>query len=485
MGDEEYRKLLEGLEVSIINFKELQIDNEKYRYDSDFFQKKYLNAYLKIKSKKNYKLVDIVDTLSDFHANGSYETIAKNFRLLDEPSYAYMVRTTDLESNNFENNVKYVDENSYNYLSKSQLKGGELLINKIGTPGKTYLMPILDKKVSLGMNLFMLRMKTGFKINEKLIWLFFQTELGNNIIKRKVNGTVPLTIDKEAIKSLYVPCFDEEIIEQIELVINNSEQLNKNSKLLFIKAEELLLKSVGLQNYTPGKKAVNIKSFKESFLQSGRLDAEYYQPKYEEIIAKISQFENLKICELVTIEKSIEPGSGAYQEEGIPFIRVSNLSKFGLSKPEIHLDRKEFGEIIKPKKDTILLSKDGSVGIAYKVSEDMDCITSGAILHLSVTNPKVNADYLTLVLNSKLVQLQAERDAGGSIIQHWKPSEIQQVIIPIIAQEIQTEIAVLVQKSFALKQQSEKLLYVAKRAVEIAIEENEEIAMEYINHNNQ
>lgn len=83
------------------------------------------------------------------------------------------------------------------------------------------------------------------------------------------------------------------------------------------------------------------------------------------------------------------------------------------------------------------------------------------------------------------MQLQAERDAGGSIIQHWKPSEIQQVIIPIIAQEIQTEIAVLVQKSFALKQQSEELLDVAKSAVEIAIEENEEIAMKYINHNNQ
>lgn len=31
--------------------------------------------------------------------------------------------------------------------------------------------------------------------------------------------------------------------------------------------------------------------------------------------------------------------------------------------------------------------------------------------------------------------MQAEKDAGGSIINHWKKSEIENVIIPIIAKE--------------------------------------------------
>lgn len=55
----------------------------------------------------------------------------------------------------------------------------------------------------------------------------------------------------------------------------------------------------------------------------------------------------------------------------------------------------------------------------------MDVITSGAIIHLTVTDKEVLPDYLTLVINSVVVKLQAERDAGGSIIQHWKPSEIE------------------------------------------------------------
>ena len=46
----------------------------------------------------------------------------------------------------------------------------------------------------------------------------------------------------------------------------------------------------------------------------------------------------------------------------------------------------------------------------------MNFISSSGILHLTMKDNAVLPDYLTLVLNSKLVRLQAERSAGGSII---------------------------------------------------------------------
>ncbi|MEZ5672643.1 MAG: hypothetical protein R3E08_09770 [Thiotrichaceae bacterium] len=76
--------------------------------------------------------------------------------------------------------------------------------------------------------------------------------------------------------------------------------------------------------------------------------------------------------------------------------------------------------------------------------------------------------------------MQAERDAGGSIILHWRISEIENVIVPVVDMAIQTKIADLVQQSFALKSQSEQLLATAKRAVEIAIETDEQTALEYL-----
>ena len=73
-----------------------------------------------------------------------------------------------------------------------------------------------------------------------------------------------------------------------------------------------------------------------------------------------------------------------------------------------------------------------------------------------------------------------ERDAGGSIIQHWRIGEIENVLIPVIKIDKQKQIAQLIQQSFLLKKQSEQLLLTAKQAVEMAIEEGEEKAMKFI-----
>ena len=89
-------------------------------------------------------------------------------------------------------------------------------------------------------------------------------------------------------------------------------------------------------------------------------------------------------------------------------------------------------------------------------------------------------DYLTLVLNSPAVQLQAERAASGAVIQHWKPSEIQQVIIPILDMSEQQKLSQMVQQSFFLRRQSEQFLDYAKRAVELAIEQGEDVAMAWL-----
>lgn len=245
----------------------------------------------------------------------------------------------------------------------------------------------------------------------------------------------------------------------------------ERSSFYYRMAEWTLIQELYADSWT-ATASVNYSVKPYSVSQStGRLDAEYYQPKYDALFNVLSHFECNTIAEIATMRKSIEPGSDAYKEEGVPFVRVSDITKYGISEPNIYLSRTEYNvEKLRPKKDTILLSKDGSVGIAYKVEEDMDSITSGALLHLNVYNKDYLPDYLTLVLNSVVVQLQAERDSNGAIIQHWKPSEIEQVVIPYLPMETQLAIATKIQKSFALRKESKRLLEQAKQMVEQEIE---------------
>lgn len=461
--------MLEGLEISILKLSEILKDNIEFRSDSEYFSKKYLefNSFLDSRSS---------DRISKYAkvSDGDHSKFPDN--QIDEVRY---LQAKDIKKHFIEDyNPVYISKEYFNKNKRSHVTEENIILSIMGSVGdiaitpKDFIPTLANRAVAI--------IKEIKVINPYYLFTYLSTKYGQLQIDRQKNGGVQERINLDVLSKIRIPFIENNFQKTIEKTIKDSHLKRKESRQTYSQAETLLLETLGLIDFEPTTEAVNIKNFKESFLSSGRLDAEYYQKKYEEIIARVKSHKYDQLGNLVDIKKSIEPGSDAYQEEGVPFIRISNLNKMGLSEPDIHLDGVKYKDVVRPRKDTILLSKDGSVGIAYKVSEDMNAITSGAILHLSVKTDEVFPDYLTLVLNSKVVQMQAERDAGGSILQHWKPSEIEQVEIPIIDKQTQEKIALLVSDSFMLKKQSEQLLETAKRAVEIAIEESEEVAMQFI-----
>ncbi|MFW0701767.1 restriction endonuclease subunit S [Aliarcobacter butzleri] len=438
-----------------------------------------------IKSKPNKQLGDITDTLTDFSANGSYENIANNFTLLDEKNYAYMVRTTDLENQNFTQNVKYIDEHSYNFLKKSQIFGGEILINKIGSPGRTYIMPKLNIPVSLGMNLFMIKLSKNLQYTEEFIWAFLNSKLGKLIIERKINGTVPLTIDKIAIKTLYIPKLSEVFQLKITDIINLSHQKLEYSKTLYKEAEELLLKELDLLDFKPSKENITTKSFKESFGISGRLDSEYYQPKYDDIISKIENYkggvELLKIaCNLK--DTNYNPKENQYYQ----YVELSNIGNTG----DITGFTYEMGQDLPSRarrkikeNDVIVSSIEGSlekVALVTKEFDDSLCSTGFYVLD----SEKINSETLLVLFKNQVFGQILKQNCSGTILTAMNKDEFLNIIIPIINETIQILIEEKIKKSFELKEESKKLLDLAKQAVEIAIEKDEEEAIKFIANRN-
>ncbi len=64
-------------------------------------------------------------------------------------------------------------------------------------------------------------------------------------------------------------------------------------------------------------------------------------------------------------------------------------------------------------------------------------------------------------------------------ITHWRQSEIENILIPILSIDMQRDIETNIQKSFALHSDSKQLLAKAKAAVECAIEKGEEYALQH------
>ena len=189
----------------------------------------------------NVKLGEVLDVLTDYHSNGSYKTLKENVELLDAPSYAIMVRSTNFEKNDFKKDLKYISESSYNFLKKSQLYGGEVLMGKIGNAGKVYYLKDLGCPMSLAMNLFAMRFKK--EINSKYAYYFLISPEATNDIKQYVKGVGTPTIDKKSVRSINFryPNFltQSRVVEIIESRLTVCDNIEKTINEALMQADAM------------------------------------------------------------------------------------------------------------------------------------------------------------------------------------------------------------------------------------------------------
>ena len=193
----------------------------------------------------------ITKILTDYTANGSFKDLADNVKYLDYKSYARVVRLTDLRKN-MKNEGIYVNEDAYNFLSKSSLAGGEFLISNVGAySGLILQMPNINYKATLGPNMMMA------KFNEKVLNRFMihlgQSEYIKQQFSLKANSSsAQPKLNKEdfrSIKFLLPPIEEQEkIVEfldkktsEIDGIIEEKEKL---IELLKEKREAIITEAV-------------------------------------------------------------------------------------------------------------------------------------------------------------------------------------------------------------------------------------------------
>ncbi len=105
-----------------------------------------------------------------------------------------------MENQDFSHDVKYISKEAYEILGKSKIFGGEIIMNKIGSAGKVYLMPTLNTPASLGRNAFMFRYYDS--INSIYMFYLLTSKYCENEIAQHVRGAVTKTITKDAVRSI-------------------------------------------------------------------------------------------------------------------------------------------------------------------------------------------------------------------------------------------------------------------------------------------
>lgn len=454
--------------LKIIHFQKICRD-EDFRIEAEYWN-----------SNKNKLALKASEAIS-FSQYGTSKT-------LNEDKLGFpILRLNEFDSFFIGEPQKYTDKIDQETFSNLKLKKNDVLICRTnGNPKYVGRASIVPEDYDYGFASYLFRVRPDSKIiNSATLVAYLNSKNGREEIEKYSLVSNQANFSPAKFRKIKLPQFSSILQEKIEDIIFDSHNHLKLSKKKYKDAEEILLDLFDFNNFLRNilKKQISVKSLKDTMIFN-RIDAEYFQPKYDDLINKIKEKDSALLIDIVDIQKSVEPGSASYKAEGIPFVRVADISKFGIDEPKIHLSPELFSKTISPQKDTILFSKDGTCGIAYKFIDSNRIITSSALLHLSKKKDvNIDLDYLTLVLNSPIIQMQAERDAGGSIIKHWSVPQIEQVEIPIVEEDIQQDIGDKIRSSFLLRRISEKLIKTAQKAVEIAIEEGEDVALTFIDKN--
>ncbi len=220
----------------------------------------------------------MIELLTDFEANGSFEKLRNNVRIYDKKEYAWYVRATDLENNTALDRVKYVDKDTYGFLFKTKLIGGEVLITKRGEIGKVYQMPFVNIPASLAPNLYLLRLNDN--VSKDFIYYYFKSHIGfKSLIKINSSSTIG-AIYKDDLKNTKLTLPPESEQRKIaEILSTVDDAIDKTNAI--IKKTQQLKKGLMQKLFTEG---IGHTRFKETKI--GKIPEEWELTKLEKV-AKI------------------------------------------------------------------------------------------------------------------------------------------------------------------------------------------------------
>ena len=439
------------------------------RLDAEYYQPEYLGVDKKIEEHDFKTIHDLgikvfSGPFGSTLKSESYQSEGVPFIRISNISDILIQKDKDLV---------FISPEEHKRIYGTHLKSGDIVFSKIGTVGRLSVIPDEFGEVNISENNIGLR-STELPPNDRIhLLIFLLSKYGQSQIIRKASGNIQLKLNVTDIESVKIPQVSKFEKEKLTDIYDEILGLREKSESLYSQAEQILLEELGLQDFESDDALYNVVKLSET-QESERIDAEYFERKYERLEKKLQENKAQKLGDLVSVKKGVEPGSEAYQEEGKLFIRVSSISKDGVNEQDQkYLSDDLYNELkenYKPKSGEILLTKDATPGIAYVLKENIEGIISGGILRLKLKSD-IDAEYLALCINSLIGQLQAQRDAGGSIIKHWKPDQIKQVLIPILSKPTQQKIADLVRKSHEARNKAKELLEQAKHTVERLIEE--------------
>lgn len=463
-----YQQIIEqkNLDVSIVEVKELENNN---RIDSDFYAVDILWLRNNLKEKWATKLKDL-NIIVNRWVNPDY----------DENWEIKVLRSVNIRENWFSNiRQDYINEEYYSSISNWKARKNDILLNTtwVWTLWRSAFV-FTNEKYVFSQDVVALRNYDYLYPEFLFVYLnsiAWQKQI--NTLYKWSSGQIHLYPDD--IKELLVPIpsFQQKIAE----LVQESYKQREESKKLYSQAEQVLLKELWLEDYQPTENNISIKDSEEIDI-FWRIDAEFFQPKYDEIIEKIKNYhwwwDHLDNLITISNKRIKKEENKSFQYIELADINAS-LGTVNSNNKILSQDLPSRAQMKIEKNDVLVSSIRGSaekVAIVDHNKEDFVASTWFFILKPKFFNAETNL----ILMKSWIYRELLKRTARGMILEASNKNDFSKFVFPKLDEKVQSKIAQLVQDSHKALENSKNLLEKAKKSVEIFIEKDETKAIKFL-----
>jgi hypothetical protein len=455
---------------SSVNYNTILADR---RNDAEFYKPEYIYSVANVKKLGSIKLRKLqVEVVS-----GPFGSTLKSSEYIS--SGIPLIRISDLDTFFInKDELVYISESANQKIKGSELSKGDLVLSKVGH--SIGIVSMLDNEISkanISENNIGIRFRNG--VDPKLkscLLVYLNSSFGQSEILRRRSGNAQPKLNISDVYQIEVPVFSNEqqkIINNFVLEINGTL---KHSKLLYTQAQHLLESELGLDKLSFQKPVGYTARFSE-LEQSRRVDAEFFQPKYQSIISLIYNRPHSTLGELFSVSRGICLNPNVYNDtDGVPYIRIKELS---LSQP---LDPKNSVKIphrlVSNKSPTsvngdyILAVIGATIGKINLIDETMN----GSLYsnNTACLSPRSRLDWpnaMELILRSPIVQHQIQQRMAKTAQEKITDPELKRILIPYLDSSLMLGLEKLCLDSKINYFESKHLLDQSKTRVEQLIEE--------------
>lgn len=469
-----YAQLLEGLEVSVVMANYASTNNDVFRIDGEYFQKQYLADEHTRRRRAYRRLGEMGAKIQSFGAyslNNDVEYIENGIPF---------IRGVNMKGGRVSfANLLYISETANKLLWKSEVKEGMVLLSMSGTIGEVAIATS-RWPYPVNSNQDIAKIDVTGVCSPYVLYAFLLSRFGQSYLKREARGSVQQHVFLSQIEQIELPQFGEKFSEKLRIVIEGSEAGKVLAAGYLGKAESSLLHSLGLQGWTAPQPLSYIRRSSDTFA-AGRLDAQHFQPRFQTLRNFIERT-GQGACLADWLNENQRGKQPDYTDAGLPVVNSKHVLR-----GEVRLDGDNRsasfanGDLLIQHGDVLLNGTGvGTIGRAAPYLHTDPAIPDN---HVTILRPKPGLDavYLSVFLNSMAGQWQVEERLRGSSGQiELYPTDIAQFTVWVAPPVVQKDIRRSIEKSYEQRQLATKLLEVAKRAVEIAIENSEAAALAYL-----